>query len=122
MINIFICRFLIMLVPLLHLIVQILVPIPVRLIPIPLAAATAKVEALLKLLMEREEATDPILAYLILHIAVDTGMVREKIHVQGILSKLAKREFFICMIHIHVLMLRRNFELILIKIGFFTNF
>ena len=45
--------------------------------------------------------------------------------VQGILSIMARREFFhfyIFLMHIHVLMLCRKFELILIKIGFFMNF
>ena len=72
----YMCRYLIILVPLLHLIVQRLVPIPVRLIPKPLTTAMAKVEELLKLLMEREEATDPILPYLILYRAAYIGMVR----------------------------------------------
>ena len=48
--------------------------------------------------------------------------------VQGIcqiLPEMKRREFSILLhfkIHIHVLMLHIKFELILIKIGFFTNF
>ena len=46
-----------------------------------------------------------------------------KDHVQRILSKMAKREFYIFFwIHIHVLMLCRKFELIPIKIGFLHIF
>ena len=47
--------------------------------------------------------------------------------VQGILPKMARREFSIFIffpdtVHIHVLMLCRKFELIPIKFGFFTIF
>ena len=51
--------------------------------------------------------------------------VRSKYYKYSVTSKIAMKEFFIFiifLIHIHVLMLCRKFELIPINIGFFTNF
>ena len=66
----------------------------------------------------------PKTQYSITQVALKSGQ-RPCTIVQGIVKKwLGENSAFLLhfLIHIHVLMLCRKFELILIKIGFFTNF